>query len=761
MKSFLLFCVVSLYSLECTATQEPVAAEKRLKRPVSVVDSIQSTMTTLDDYRFPAGVFSLSSLAHFSPDGKKFIVVLRKGNLKKNTNEYSMLLFRVDEVFQSPKPQVLLKMASSSNREAIKDVLWLDDNDTIAFLGENPGEKRQLYTFSVRTGILRKRSHAESNIASFSMTANGDKFAIVAEEPITTIFDEQARRDGFVVSKEDWLTDLLMAQRGGLYGNAQLLFQSGDGPSRPMEIVDRISEWSTLRPFLSPDGKYIVIALQVADIPASWQDYSDAGIRKLVERKPARTGYWRYSQLRRYVLVDTATGRSHALLDSPLGGGAPQVAWSPDSHSVAISDVYLPLGDTDGDERKIRQSTTFAVEVKVPDGETVKITQEKVKVLGWDAKKNRVIFEAMTADGTQQSSARVSFEKHRHAWGKVTGEESDDGRPTIAPEEDMNTAPRIFAIDPPTHRKVELLDLNPQFTDLKFGKVKEIKWKATDGHEVSGGLFYPVDYLGANRYPLVIQTHGWEPDKFMIDGPFPTGFAAQELAGKGIMVVQCDEGVGTGYIGTPKEAPGETAVFEGVIDYLDKRGMIDRQRVGIIGFSRTVFHVKYTLTHSKYAFAAAAITDGFDGGYTPYLLAGPLAGDNFEGVNGGAPFGEGLKLWVERSPEFGLENIQTPLRIVSENRGVTLIDYPWYSASVRLGKLVEMVIMPDGEHYLRKPWERMVDSQGNVDWFCFWLKGEEDPDPAKAEQYARWRELRKLQEQNARQPQRANPPSVH
>jgi hypothetical protein len=34
-----------------------------------------------------------------------------------------------------------------------------------------------------------------------------------------------------------------------------------------------------------------------------------------------------------------------------------------------------------------------------------------------------------------------------------------------------------------------------------------------------------------------------------------------------------------------------------------------------------------------------------------------------------------------------------------------------------------------------------------VDWFCFWLKGEEDADPSKAEQYGRWRELRKLQEE--------------
>jgi len=34
-----------------------------------------------------------------------------------------------------------------------------------------------------------------------------------------------------------------------------------------------------------------------------------------------------------------------------------------------------------------------------------------------------------------------------------------------------------------------------------------------------------------------------------------------------------------------------------------------------------------------------------------------------------------------------------------------------------------------------------------VDWFRFWLKEEEDPDPGKAEQYARWRELRKLQKE--------------
>jgi len=62
---------------------------------------------------------------------------------------------------------------------------------------------------------------------------------------------------------------------------------------------------------------------------------------------------------------------------------------------------------------------------------------------------------------------------------------------------------------------------------------------------------------------------------------------------------------------------------------------------------------------------------------------------------------------------------------------------------------VELVVLPAGQHVLERPWDRLTSQQGNVDWFCFWLKGEEDPDPAKAEQYARWRRLRKLQEHQA------------
>jgi len=43
----------------------------------------------------------------------------------------------------------------------------------------------------------------------------------------------------------------------------------------------------------------------------------------------------------------------------------------------------------------------------------------------------------------------------------------------------------------------------------------------------------------------------------------------------------------------------------------------------------------------------------------------------------------------------------------------------------------------------------MISQQGNVDWFRFWLNGEEDPDPAKADQHNRWHELSKLQQKQS------------
>ena len=74
--------------------------------------------------------------------------------------------------------------------------------------------------------------------------------------------------------------------------------------------------------------------------------------------------------------------------------------------------------------------------------------------------------------------------------------------------------------------------------------------------------------------------------------------------------------------------------------------------------------------------------------------------------------------------------------------------WEWFASLSLQKKPVDYVLLPDAAHFVVKPWERIVAQQGLVDWFRFWLMGEEDTDPSKADQYVRWRKLRKLQEES-------------
>src|SRR6266403_1093512 len=67
------------------------------KRSVAVADTIR--MTRIGGSVHPA-VRPKSGFAVFSPDGKRFAIVVCKGNLKTNANDYSLLVFRTAEVFR-------------------------------------------------------------------------------------------------------------------------------------------------------------------------------------------------------------------------------------------------------------------------------------------------------------------------------------------------------------------------------------------------------------------------------------------------------------------------------------------------------------------------------------------------------------------------------------------------------------------------------------------------------------------------------------
>jgi hypothetical protein len=726
------------------STAQSAAVAGLTKRPVTVADSIQ--MTRLGDPSYTNGAPS-KGVAKFSPDGKRFVVILRKGNLEANTNEYSLVLFQTSAVFQSPEPQVLVSLASSSNRPAIDNVLWLDDNDTILFLGEHPGEQTQLYSLKCSSKELTKLTSSATNLTSFVTTANGKEIVFTAKSAVSTFLTAKASRNGIAVTSED-VTDLIRGSYGGKETDDDTLSikQLGREAEAKITISGRIGSPPPLMS-LSPDGAYLLLQTMATHVSDTWSQYDDRFLLsaiRIIGMQGSLTNLYQYE------LVNTHTGVSQVLLDTPISPFGSEMAWSADSKSVVVSDVYLPLDVDDPAERALRKAHTFLVELKIPSRQFIKISHEDLKLVSWDPKTGDISCDAGRIDSDAgKTTPRAYFRKSGETWSQASGpgEIAAQPLPDIVLDEGMNKPPHIVAIDPPTGRKSMLMDLNPQFENLALARVEEIALKAGHGTEVKGGLYWPPDYVPGKKYPLVIQTHGWSPKKFWMDGPYTTAFAAQSLAGKGFFVLQVSDP--DWHLGdTPKEVQVEMAAYESAIDYLDRKGLIDRNRVGITGFSRTCWYVTYTLTHSKHPFAAAAIADGVDYGYFQYALSNlsPAYIASFEDVNGAPPFAKGLQAWLTRSPSFLMDRIETPLRVQAIGPGSLLGEWPWLTGLFRLAKPVELVYIPDGVHILEKPWDRMVSQQGDVDWFGFWVKGEEDPDPTKAEQYKRWRELRTLHE---------------
>jgi dipeptidyl aminopeptidase/acylaminoacyl peptidase len=216
------------------------------------------------------------------------------------------------------------------------------------------------------------------------------------------------------------------------------------------------------------------------------------------------------------------------------------------------------------------------------------------------------------------------------------------------------------------------------------------------------------------------------------------------LAAQGIVVLQLATADPCSLV-TPDEGTCEVSSYEAAVGQLASDGLIDPDKVGIVGFSRTCFHVMEMLTTKSLHVKAASITDGVMENYLQYMLFPDRYPKEANPIIGAPPFGEGLQIWFKRSPGFNLDKIHTPLLVVGEGPSSLLLMWEAYAGLHLLHKPVELVMLNTTEHVLTNPTVRMASQGGSVDWFCFWLQNYEDPDPAKAEQYARWRGLRKLQ----------------
>jgi hypothetical protein len=734
----LCWVIIFVVHIAAASNAEEVRQPRQGIRPASIADSIRmrlvGNLTAEFDPKAPP--------ASFSPNGKQVLILTRKGNIEKDAIDYELLLFRSDEVFNSPRARTLLARSSFNNAPAIDQVLWLNDR-SILFIGQDLQQHRQVYQLDVQTNRLQQLTRQSGDVLSFDVSRRLEMLAYLVRDSSPPLFNKERRLKGLVVAQEP-LHEIMSEHQT----------QSTSLYLKRRKRVDKIEMSTAQRPIglkVSPDGHYVVVRTEVGSnsVPGDWKQYS---------------GFSEFAEFPSYELVDSVTRVVWRLLNAPSPEGLSSLGWSSDSKFVVLGGTLLPLDVADPIERDAHLKKQYAVEINVASGTVREITTGKYTIKSWNPRTDVLVLEQLVPFNVEgkrpeQGVAQVVFRRLGTEWRAVDPEQAmmfgNVQFPIdIEQVQGINTPPRLFAVDNSSGRKTLLLDLNPQFSGIQFGEVQEISFRRSDGIPAQGGLYLPLGFTNGQRYPLVIQTHGWNRTRFAIDGESTAGYGAQALAGSGFVVAQLPLAK---ELSTPKEGPANMAMYEGLIDELERRELIDRNRVGIQGWSRTGYSVRYTLAFSKYSFAAAALIDSMDAGYGQYLSwasAGPSAVETYEQLNDAVPFGSGLQTWTKNAPSFNLARVTTPVKLVVFSSNTLIDSWEWYAGSKRLGKPVEMQWLPDSYHWPIRPSDRMQTQQGTVDWFRFWLQGYERTEPiADAEetskvlvdQYARWEKLCDLQ----------------
>jgi dipeptidyl aminopeptidase/acylaminoacyl peptidase len=737
---------------------------------VAIAQTATRRFTVADDI----GLNQLGGIVLFSPDDRYFIVTSDRGRLDLNRCESSLRVYSTEEVHRAlsrsdtanePPPFWTISKSTYKDGPIISRVQWLPDSTGFVFLAKTPSGNDQLFLANIRTKALQALTNEDQRVMAFDVRSASHYVYCVMSPAIKRQVAESRQASAIAGTGYDIYT-LMYPQDSLQFSDLSELwavldgkrFRVVDASSRHPLAIHQEGQWALA---LSPDGRSVVTALPVSDIPPAWETLyppptpTSAYRVRAGRQNPDAFAGW--SDVSEYVSVDLASGKIKPLIHAPTGTntgwvGSSLAAWSADGRSVVLANTFLPLHTPGSAEQANRPCVVVADLVA---GSLTCLERRKEQTEHKDKESWRVD-NLHFASGT---SMRVIV---RHESGESTtysqlndgswspDATADDSVPKshsidISVKQGLNDPPVLVASDKTAKNSRIIWNPNPQLKDIQLGEVSVFKWKDKNAHDWLGGLYKPPDYVTGKLYPLVIQTHGFDEHEFQPGGAYPTAFAAQELAAAGFLVLQVED---CDFPATPEEGPCQVAGYEAAVEQLSSAGLVDPDRVGIVGFSRTCYYTLQALTTSTLRFKAASITDGFNEGYWQYIMQVDNGDNGFaheeDVMVGAAPFGAGLVQWLKRSPEFNMDKVQAPLQVVALGRPDVLFMWEPYGTLRYLKKPVDLIVLDSDEHILTNPAARMASQGGTVDWFRFWLEGEEDPDPAKATQYKRWQDLQQL-----------------
>jgi dipeptidyl aminopeptidase/acylaminoacyl peptidase len=204
-----------------------------------------------------------------------------------------------------------------------------------------------------------------------------------------------------------------------------------------------------------------------------------------------------------------------------------------------------------------------------------------------------------------------------------------------------------------------------------FGETRLIEWRSIDGDRVRGALLLPNNYRPGEKYPLIVKVYGGASlsnDVYRFGLLGPTIDNLQLFATRSYAVLVPDAPLG-------KNAPMH-GLLNGILPGVDKvveLGFADPNHIGLMGLSYggySTLSLIVQTTRFKAAVAIAGVGDlvsvygHLDDGGASGMIGWAETG---QGGMGGSPW-QFRERYIENSPVFFLDRVETPLLLVHGDR---------------------------------------------------------------------------------------------
>lgn len=278
--------------------------------------------------------------------------------------------------------------------------------------------------------------------------------------------------------------------------------------------------------------------------------------------------------------------------------------------------------------------------------------------------------------------------------------------------EDVSHPDDIWVTSSTFRDRRRLTHINPQLDAYVFGERRLIYWRSDDGDSLRGALLLPAGYRPGTRYPLISWQYGGENWSTLANGFGIISFEIdypQLLATRGYAVLVPDA---PQHIGTPMLDLAKT-VLPGVNRAIEL-GIADPARLGIMGHSYGCASTLMLIVQTT-RFKAAECSSGFSSiiGIAGVIGFGSTWADSGQGKMR-ATVWERRDRYIENSPYFYLDRVQTPLLLVmgaSDRTVPPFLGDATFEALRQLGKRVEYVRYGGEEHQPMK-----YSAANRADW---------------------------------------------